>query len=198
MRAKMVALIMSSVATLALAMGSAIAAEPSAAGLWQKLDDAGKPEGWFLVLENNGIYEGAIARMFSKPGDDPNPLCTKCSDDRKDMPWLGIPLIREMKRDGLNYEGGNILDPRDGKVYRATMKVSPDGQALTVRGFLGIALFGQDQVWKRLPDTATKELDPAVRAKYLAASSPPPQRPAPAARPAPKANANPKGAEAPR
>jgi uncharacterized protein (DUF2147 family) len=195
MRVKLHALVLS-VATLALVTGSANAAEPSAAGLWQKLDDAGKPDGWFVLVENNGIYEGAIARMFIPAAEDQNPRCTKCTDDRKDMPWLGIPLIRDMKRDGLNYEGGNILDPRDGKVYRAMMKVSPDGKELTVRGFLGIALFGQDQVWRRLPDTALKELDPAVRAKYLAASSPPPQRPAPTARPAPKANA--KGSEAPR
>ena len=186
MRVKTLALVMAGIATLALKGIAAPAAEPSAAGLWQKLDDAGRSEGWFLVVERNGVYEAGIARMFFKPGDDQNPACTRCTDDRKDMPWLGIPLIRDMKRDGLKYEDGNILDPRDGKVYRAMMTVSPDGQTLTVRGFLGFALFGKDEVWKRLPDTAMKDLDPAVRAKYLAASVP--QRPAAPARPAPKQN----------
>jgi hypothetical protein len=193
MGVKMLALIVSSIATLALApfaldVGSANAADASASGLWQKLDDSGKSEGWFLIFEREGLYEGIIARMFIKPGDDPNPVCARCTDDRKDMSWFGIPLIRNMKRDGLAYEGGNILDPRDGKVYHATMKVSPDGQTLTVRGFLGISLFGQDQTWKRLPDTAMRELDPTLRAKYLTASTPAPlqQRP-PAKSPAPKA-----------
>jgi uncharacterized protein (DUF2147 family) len=128
------------------------AAEPSAAGMWAQIDEKGRVGGWFLIFEHDGVYEGAIAKMFLKPGEDPNPPCTACKGDQKNAPSLGLVIIKSMQRKGLVYQNGNILDPRDGQVYQAKMTLSPDGQQLTLRGYLGFELFGQNQVWKRLPD----------------------------------------------
>jgi len=60
------------------------------------------------------------------------------------------------------------MDPRDGSVYRALMKLSPDGQKLEVRGYLGISLFGRSQMWNRLPDNALAPQSPAASARPAA------------------------------
>jgi len=154
------------VLSAAVAWSAVAAAQPSeatAAGLWQKLDPkTGKPEGWFLIVERNGVYEGQIAKMYMEPGEDPNPVCSRCEGDQKGAPWLGLTIITGMKRHGSDYENGHILDPRNGNVYNAVMHLSPDGQTLTVRGYLGFQMFGSDQTWTRLPQTAYAELDPTV------------------------------------
>ncbi len=144
-------------ASLSALAWAAPADQPGAAGLWEQVDDkTGAAESWFSIAEKDGVYTGIVVKMFQKPGDPPPESwrCTKCEGAEKDAQVLGLALIKGMKRNGLKYEGGTITDPRDGTVYRALMEVSPDGKQLEVRGYLGIALLGRSQKWKRLPDNA--------------------------------------------
>jgi len=160
-----------------VAASQTLSAEPTPVGLWQAVDeDTKQPTGWIMIRDHDGVYDGIIAKMFLKPGEDPNKPCVACKDDRHNHPWLGLEIIRGMKPQGdSKYAGGTILDPRDGKVYKATMKVSPDGQTLTVRGYIGFELLGQNQYWTRLPDSAYSALDPSVNPNPAVN----PKRPAP-------------------
>jgi uncharacterized protein (DUF2147 family) len=148
-------IIMAAVVLLGTAGLPVRAAEPTAVGLWEQVDDnTGKPESWFKITERNGLYVGNIVKIFFKPGEDENWVCDRCEGAEKGAPVLGLALIKGMRRNGYSYENGTIMDPRDGSVYRALMRLSPDGSKLEVRGYLGISLFGRTQVWNRLPDNA--------------------------------------------
>jgi Uncharacterized protein conserved in bacteria (DUF2147) len=159
---------------VALATIQSVAAQrPSAAGLWQKIDErSGKAVVWFLFIDRGGVYEGIAAKLFQRPSDGSgHSICSRCRDDRKDASLFGLPIIRHMRRSGLRYEGGDILDPRDGSIYSAVMTISPDGKTLNVRGYLGFQFLGRNDIWYRLPDSAFKRLDPIVVAKYLPGQS---------------------------
>ena len=82
----------------------------------------GQAGGWFLVVDHDGIFEGAIAKTFLQPGEDPTQSdLLEMHRRSQERAVLGISFIRDMKRDGLKYENGNVLDPRDGKIYKAKM-----------------------------------------------------------------------------
>ncbi|MGB8628105.1 MAG: DUF2147 domain-containing protein [Xanthobacteraceae bacterium] len=160
----------------------------SPVGLWQAVDeDTKQPTGWFLISEHNGVYGGIIAKMYLKPGEDPNVVCGQCKDDRHNHPWLGLEIIRGMQQESDDkYGGGTILDPRDGKIYKATMKLSADGQTLIVRGYVGFELLGENQYWTRLPDSAYSMLDPSINPNQPANPAPAPNRKHPPSPPAHK------------
>jgi hypothetical protein len=113
-------------------------------------------------VERDGLFEGLIAKMFMEPGDG----------DQRNVPYLGLTIVKGMRRHGLEYEDGSILDSRNGTRYHALMHLSPDSQTLVVRGYLGIALLGKDQTWTRLPDSAYAELDPSIKPRHPAALAP--------------------------
>ena len=169
-RSNSLAMLIGGVAALGVATAAA-AAEPTAAGLWQKTDD-GKPVVWVLFVDHNGVFEGAIAKTFPKPGETSSDTCSKCEGDRKDKPILGLSFIRDMKRDGLEYKDGNILDPRDGSIWHAQMTVSEDGQTLHLRGYVLTPMFGKTEDWTRLPDNQIATLDPSVLSQYLPQQAP--------------------------
>ena len=135
---------------LILAALAAHAAEPSPVGLWRTIDDnTGKPRGLVRIIETNGEYQGRVEKTFPKPGEDANPKCEKCEGARRDQPVIGMTILWGLKKQGEEYNGGEILDPENGKIYRARLKLDDGGKKLDVRGFIGFSLFGRSQIWVR-------------------------------------------------
>lgn len=136
----------------ALLLGALLTAQASDSpvGLWRTIDDkTGKEKSLVRVVEVNGEFKASIEKLFREPHEEQNPNCDKCPGDRKNKPVLGMTIMTGLKKTGGEYEGGEILDPANGKIYRCKMWTAEGGKKLNVRGFVGVAVLGRTQVWLR-------------------------------------------------
>jgi uncharacterized protein (DUF2147 family) len=133
-------------------------ATESPVGVWQTIDDhTHQPKALVEITKNDdGTLSGKVIKGLN-PADSPDRRCTECTDDRKDQKILGMTIIKDMKQDGDTWDGGNILDPENGKVYRCKMHLEENGQKLVVRGYIGVSLLGRSQTWVREGDSAAAQ-----------------------------------------
>lgn len=127
---------------------SAFAAETAGTpvGFWKTIDDAtNEPRAIVEIKEVDGKLFGSIVKTFPKEGD--KTICTECSGDKKDKPIVGLEIISDLKKDGDEWNGGSILDPKNGKTYKAKISLQENGEKLKVRGFIGFSLLGRTQTW---------------------------------------------------
>ncbi|MBU3577940.1 DUF2147 domain-containing protein [Polynucleobacter sp. UK-Kesae-W10] len=119
----------------------------SITGIWKTFDDdTQQPAAIVQISEKNGVYSGVILKIL----DPSAPLvCDKCTDNRKGKPITGMEILTGLKKAGDSYSGGLILDPDDGEIYRAEMKLKDQGSKLDLRAYIGIPLLGRTQTWIR-------------------------------------------------
>jgi uncharacterized protein (DUF2147 family) len=136
----------------ALAFPRALAAQTSPVGFWNTIsDDDGKPTAVVEIRESGGELTGVVRALLvaAEPADS---VCGKCSGDRRGKRIVGMEILRRMRRQGDVWSGGEILDPENGKTYRATIRLADGGRKLIVRGYIGLSVFGRSQTWVRRED----------------------------------------------
>jgi uncharacterized protein (DUF2147 family) len=132
-------------AIASVACGASAQATP--VGLWKTIDDETKKEKSYVrITDDGGELTGKVEKLLDPAKQDAK--CDKCSDERKGQPVLGMTILRGVKRDGDVWEGGEILDPNNGKTYRVRLKPQEGGQQLEVRGYIGP--FYRNQHWIRV------------------------------------------------
>ncbi|GAA4150966.1 DUF2147 domain-containing protein [Chryseobacterium ginsenosidimutans] len=115
-------------------------------GKWKTIDDETKQAKSIVEIYKKGDqYYGKVSQLLIKPA---NPNCVDCKDDRKNKPILGMEIIRGLKKDGDEFTGGTITDPKTGKTYKCT--VTRKGDILNVRGYLGLSFIGRSQTWQKV------------------------------------------------
>ena len=138
------------VAAMVLAAAPLAFAQATPAGLWKTIDDETKQEKSHVrIVEAGGVLSGRIERIADPAKQDSK--CDKCEGPRKDQKVMGMTILEGVKREGGrdHWDGGTILDPNNGKVYKARMSLKDGGRTLDVRGFIGFALIGRTQTWQR-------------------------------------------------
>ena len=134
---------------LTTAAGLALA-QATPAGLWKTIDDETKAEKSLVrITENGGVFTGKVDKILTEKTDG---KCVECTDERKDKPFLGMTILRDIKPgdDKGTWVGGDILDPNNGKVYKVRIKTADGGKKLEVRGYIGAPLLGRTQTWHRV------------------------------------------------
>ena len=136
--------------TLALVASAGTAlAQATPVSLWKTIDDETKTEKSFVrISDAGGVLTGKVEKILE--ADKQDSKCDKCTDERKDKPVLGMTIIRNARADGQNvhWEGGDILDPNNGKLYKLRLKPLDGGRKLEVRGYIGP--FFRNQQWIRV------------------------------------------------
>jgi uncharacterized protein (DUF2147 family) len=137
-------------ATLIASVLAASAFAQSPVGLWKTVDDAsGKEKSLIRISEADGVFSGKIEKLLAADAK-PDAKCDLCTDARKDQPVVGMTVMRNVKKNDAQWDGGDILDPNNGKVYKVRLRLDADNKKLEVRGYIGAAMFGRSQNWQRV------------------------------------------------
>jgi uncharacterized protein (DUF2147 family) len=130
-------------------IGFASAEAQEITGRWKTIDDeTGNERSIVEIFERQGKYFGKIIKIFPAAGEEPDPVCNECPEDdsRYKRKIIGMEILRDLEKKEESYDDGNILDPKNGKIYRC--KLWMDGPELKVRGYWGP--FFRTQTWKRV------------------------------------------------
>ncbi|MDO3381390.1 DUF2147 domain-containing protein [Gilvimarinus algae] len=130
--------------------GSLLAKAAPVEGQWMTVDDKDGTKKSIVELRvtEEGSLEGRILTLLQEKSK--GKTCEKCPGEFRDKPLEGLRFMWGLTQEETGqWTEGQILDPKSGKVYKAKVSLSDDGQTLTVRGFIGFSLFGRSQVWQR-------------------------------------------------
>lgn len=138
-----------SVIGLSLASTLAIAADPLHGSRWKTIDDQTKKP--LSIVQFSETSKGVLsAKIIDVLEGSEGEQCTKCEGKFHNKPLEGLQIVSGLKSIEKNaYDGGKITDPKNGKTYSFSAKLSPDGKTLSGRGYIGVSALGRNQTWIR-------------------------------------------------
>ena len=117
-------------------------------GKWKTIDDeTGEAKSVVEVFSKSGKIYAKVVEVLDLAHK--NSLCQKCAGEDKNQPILGLTIIKGLSKDGSEYNSGEILDPKNGKLYKCALSLETKDK-LKVRGYIGFSLLGRTQYWHRV------------------------------------------------
>ncbi|PQJ74589.1 DUF2147 domain-containing protein [Polaribacter gangjinensis] len=116
-------------------------------GKWHSTnEETGEVDSVIEVYEKNGKAFAKVVEI--KNPKRKNAVCDLCTGENKNKPILGLNILTGLEKDGEEWSGGKILDPRNGKVYKCYIKLETENK-LKIRGYIGFSLIGKTAFWTR-------------------------------------------------
>ncbi|MCD0488805.1 DUF2147 domain-containing protein [Pedobacter sp. MC2016-14] len=103
------------------------------------------------IFKKGDQYFGKIV-WLKNPKDDKGNVKTDLKNPEeklKTRPILGLQILNNFVYDGSKWTDGKIYDPKSGKTYSCNMTFNDAGD-LNIRGYVGVALLGRTDIWKRV------------------------------------------------
>ena len=108
-------------------------------GLW-KTDNA-----ILKIYSQNGELRANVQKILNKSQDT---LCEKCTGNRKDKRIVGMNVMWGLKSSDNGWDNGQLLDPKTGNIYNASLTLSANGQQLKVH--VSRMIIGKTITWNRV------------------------------------------------
>ncbi len=116
-------------------------------GKWKTIDDETRTAKSIVeIYEKSGKYYGKVVEILNP--EKRNALCSMCTGEYKNAPILGMVVVKDLIKEGDEFNGGKILDPNKGEEYSCVITLA-EKDKLKVRGFVGMTMFGRTQYWYR-------------------------------------------------
>jgi uncharacterized protein (DUF2147 family) len=130
---------------------NATAQTMSPVGYWKTVDDkTGEVLSVVQIYSPGDTLAGKIVQIMPVLGQKVTDRCVKCEGNLQNQPMMGLGIIWGMQQlNQITWGRGRVLDPKSGNIYRGTMTLVNNGQALQLRGYIGIPIFGRTETWIR-------------------------------------------------
>lgn len=116
-------------------------------GMWKTVDDNdGRTKSIVELYMKDGKLFAKVIELLPAATTT---ICNNCPGEKAGKSLIQMDIVWNMVPEGNEWSKGQIVDPKNGKVYSCNMGLETEDK-LKVRGYIGLSLIGRTQIWHRV------------------------------------------------